>query len=482
MKKNNTLKVLLIAILFTALLTWILPITYFNGSLASDARFPAGIFDILGYPLGVLPGYFISASFYILLVGAFYGVFEKTGAYRKVCDKLAKTFKGKEILFYATVVTILSVIVAFCGFSYELIFVLPLLASVILLMGHDRITVALTLIGSIAVGMIGSLFGSAITGAYIDTINQSASTTLSYTGLIWIRVAILILGIALLTFNIIWRLKKKDIKKDEDKELLAQKVEVKSRKGKKRAIWPAIVIFDLILILMIFGSINFSGAFKVTIFDTFNENVMAFKIWDYDIFAKILGSSGLFSGAIGTWNSLDFSMFIILGTIILAIMYRIKPNEIFESYKEGAKKFGLAALLMYLAYTVLVLASNHPIVLTIVKPLMEITNGFNAITLAASTFITSIFFIDPYYTASAILPYAVSVIQDTAVYPLIVFISQAMQGLVLLIAPTSIVLLGITSYLKVSYTEWIKNIWKIFLELLLLCFVAFIAVIIFKLV
>ncbi len=482
MKKNNTLKVLLIAILATFLLTWILPITYFNGTLAADVRHPAGLFDFLGYPIGILPGYFILASFYVLLVGAFYGVFEKTGAYRKVCDKIAKLFKGKEIIFFATVVTLLVAIVAFCGFSYELIFVLPLLTTIILLMGYDRITVALTTIGSIAVGMIGSLFGANITGAYVDTINQAASTTLNYTGLIWVRVAILVLGIALLTFNIIWRLKKKDVKKDNEKELVALKVEVKSRKGKKRAIWPAIVIFDLILVLMIFGSINFSGAFGVTVFDTFNDNVMAFKIWDYDIFAKILGSMGLFSGAIGTWGALDFSMFLIIATLILAIIYRIKPNEIFEGYKDGAKKFGLAALLMYLAYTVLVLASNHPIVLTIIKPLMEITNGFNAITLAASTFITSIFYIDPFYTASAILPYAVSVIQDTTVYPLIIFISQAMQGLALLVAPTSIVLLGIVSYLKVSYTDWIKNIWKIFLELLLLSFIAFIVVIVFKLV
>ncbi len=482
MKKNNTLKVLLIAIFATVLLTWILPITYFSGSLATDVRHPAGLFDFLGYPLGILPGYFILCSFYVLLVGAFYGVFEKTGAYRKVCDKIAKLFKGKEIIFFATVVTVLATIVAFCGFTYELMFVLPLLATIIILMGYDRITVALTTIGSIAVGMIGSLFGANITGAYIDAINQSASTTLSYTSLIWVRVAVLVLGIALLTFNIIWRLKKKVIKKEEEKELIAEKVEVKSRKGKKRAIWPAIVIFDLILVLMIFGSINFNGAFGVTVFDTFNENVMGFKIWDYDIFAKILGSMGLFSGAIGTWGALDFSMFLILATVVLAIIYRIKPNEIFDSYKEGAKKFGLAALLMFLAYTVLVTASNHPIVLTIVKPLMEITNGFNAITLAASTFITSIFFIEPYYTASAILPYAVSVIQDTTVYPLIVLVSQAMQGLALLIAPTSIVLLGTVSYLKVSYTDWIKNSWKLFLELLLLCIIAFIVVMAFKLV
>ena len=141
--------------------------------------------------------------------------------------------------------------------------------------------------------------------------------------------------------------------------------------------------------------------------------------------------------------------------------------------KEGAKKFGLAALLMMLAYTVLITTSNNPILLTILKPLMEITNGFNSVTLSLSVFIGSIFNIDAYYTSSAILPYITSVITDTGVYPLVGFICQAMQGLALLIAPTSIVLLGVTSYLKVSYFDWVKNIWKFFLVLLLVAFILF---------
>ncbi len=483
MKKNNTLKVLLITIIVAFLLTWILPIAYYNNGIMGgfseftnlEFRYPAGIFDILGYPLIILTSYFMHPTLYILAVGAFYGVFEQTGAYRKISDKIAKLFKGKEIIFFATVVALLSTIVAFCGFSYELIFVLPLLASIILLMGYDRITVAMTLIGSIAVGFVGSLFAKGITGTYI------ASLGTNYTDLIWFRVAILVIGIALLTFNIVWRLKKKFRKDDETKELIAEKYEVKSRKGKKRAIWPAIVIFDLVLILMILGSIDFNGAFGVTIFDTFNQNVMNLKISGYPLFANLIGKQA-FSGAIGTWLVTDFTMFLVIATIILAITYRIKPNEIFEGYKEGAKKFALSALLVYLAFLVLVLSVNHPFVLTLIKPLMEITNGFNTITLSLSSFIASVFYINPDYTASNLLPYVMSVIQDTSVYPLVEFISQAMQGLALLIAPTSIVLLSVVSYLKVSYKDWIKNIWKFFLELLLIVFILFIVIIMFNVV
>ena len=463
MKKNNTLKVLLITILFTYLLTWIFPISYYNGGLYTDVRYPAGLFDIFNYPTLTLY-YFGQIAVYVLTVGAFYGVLNKTGVFRKICDRIVKLFKGKEIIFFSTIVVLLSVIVAFCGLSYELIFLLPLLASIILLMGYDKMTIAITFIGSIAVGFLGSLFASAITGTYMGTLATS------YTDLIWVRIVMLVIGILILLLNIFFRIRKMDTKKVDDKELIAEKIEVKSKKGKVKPSWPAILIFDLILLLMIIGTIDFSGAFNITIFEDFHENVMSFAIKDYQIFAKILGST-MQTVSLGSWSGIEFITIMLLATLILSLIYRIKLSDMFEDYKEGAKKFALPALLMVLAYTVLITVSNNPVILTILKPLLTITDGFNSVTLSLSMFIGSIFNIDAYYTSAALLPYVTSIITDTSIYPLVGFICQAMQGLALLIAPTSIVLLGVISYLKISYVEWFKNIWKIFLELFIIAFI-----------
>ncbi len=463
MKKNNTLKVLLITILFTYLLTWIFPISYYNGGLYTDVRYPAGLFDIFNYPTLTLY-YFGQIAVYVLTVGAFYGVLNKTGVFRKICDRIVKLFKGKEIIFFSTIVVLLSVIVAFCGLSYELIFLLPLLASIILLMGYDKMTIAITFIGSIAVGFLGSLFASTITGTYMGTLATS------YTDLIWVRIVMLVIGILILLLNIFFRIRKMDTKKVDDKELIAEKIEVKSKKGKVKPSWPAILIFDLILLLMIIGTIDFSGAFNITIFEDFHENVMSFAIKDYQIFAKILGST-MQTVSLGSWSGIEFITIMLLATLILSLIYRIKLSDMFEDYKEGAKKFALPALLMVLAYTVLITVSNNPVILTILKPLLTITDGFNSVTLSLSMFIGSIFNIDAYYTSAALLPYVTSIITDTSIYPLVGFICQAMQGLALLIAPTSIVLLGVISYLKISYVEWFKNIWKIFLELFIIAFI-----------
>lgn len=463
MKKNNTLKVLLITILFTYLLTWIFPISYYNGGLYTDVRYPAGLFDIFNYPTLTLY-YFGQIAVYVLTVGAFYGVLNKTGVFRKICDRIVNLFKGKEIIFFSTIVVLLSVIVAFCGLSYELIFLLPLLASIILLMGYDKMTIAITFIGSIAVGFLGSLFASAITGTYMGNLGTS------YTDLIWVRIVMLVIGILILLLNIFFRIRKMDTKKVDDKELIAEKIEVKSKKGKVKPSWPAILIFDLILLLMIIGTIDFGGAFNITIFEDFHENVMSFAIKDYQIFAKILGST-MQTVPLGSWSGIEFITIMLLATLILSLIYRIKLSDMFEDYKEGAKKFALPALLMVLAYTVLITVSNNPVILTILKPLLTITDGFNSVTLSLSMFIGSIFNIDAYYTSSALLPYVTSIITDTSIYPLVGFICQAMQGLALLIAPTSIVLLGVISYLKISYVEWFKNIWKIFLELFIIAFI-----------
>ena len=463
MKKNNTLKVLLITILFTYLLTWIFPISYYSGGLYTDVRYPAGLFDIFNYPTLTLY-YFGQIAVYVLTVGAFYGVLNKTGVFRKICDRIVKLFKGKEIIFFSTIVVLLSVIVAFCGLSYELIFLLPLLASIILLMGYDKMTIAITFIGSIAVGFLGSLFASTITGTYMGTLGTS------YTDLIWVRIVMLVIGILILLLNIFFRIRKMDTKKVDDKELIAEKIEVKSKKGKVKPSWPAILIFDLILLLMIIGTLDFSGAFNITIFEDFHENVMSFAIKDYQIFAKILGST-MQTVSLGSWSGIEFITIMLLATLILSLIYRIKLSDMFEDYKEGAKKFALPALLMVLAYTVLITVSNNPVILTILKPLLTITDGFNSVTLSLSMFIGSIFNIDAYYTSAALLPYVTSIITDTSIYPLVGFICQAMQGLALLIAPTSIVLLGVISYLKISYVEWFKNIWKIFLELFIIAFI-----------
>ena len=46
----------------------------------------------------------------------------------------------------------------------------------------------------------------------------------------------------------------------------------------------------------------------------------------------------------------------------------------------------------------------------------------------------------------------------------------------MLIAPTSVVLIGTLAYLDVSYTSWLKNVWKLFFEILAVLLIIFVII------
>ena len=72
------------------------------------------------------------------------------------------------------------------------------------------------------------------------------------------------------------------------------------------------------------------------------------------------------------------------------------------------------------------------------------------------------------YGAQASLPLFTSIVGKQAVYPVAQLIYNSMSGLSFLIAPTSVVLVGVLSHLGINYKEWIKYTWKLFVGLLVL--------------
>ena len=76
-------------------------------------------------------------------------------------------------------------------------------------------------------------------------------------------------------------------------------------------------------------------------------------------------------------------------------------------------------------------------------------------------------------TFQSVVPYLASVVTDKTMYPVIAVMFQSLYGAVMLVAPTSIILMGTISYLGVSYKEWLKNIWKFLLEFIVILFIIF---------
>src|SRR5699024_9348687 len=124
MKKHNIFKVVLITILVLVLLTWILPAAYYSGSYIDQGRVQMGIFDLFNYPVTAI-SYFGYIAMYVLIVGGFYGVLNKIGAYRTMLDKLVSKFKGKEVVVLSIIMVLIALLTSVCGLQLGLIIFFP---------------------------------------------------------------------------------------------------------------------------------------------------------------------------------------------------------------------------------------------------------------------------------------------------------------------------------------------------------------------
>lgn len=459
MKKHSLFKMIAIMVAVAVILSWIFPITYYGYSYTEDAVSPVGILELFSsWP--TLINYFGTVVFYILAVGGFYGILYKTDGYRNLLDKIVSKFKGKENIFLIFTMVIFAIITSMAGITNGLLFLFPLIISVIILMGYNKQTAALVTIGSIAIGLIGTTVSAVNTEVMISMLSIKFSSELLTKGII------LLVGLVLLVFNTLSYAKKNKNSAENQEEL-----ELPVSKNEKKRTWPIIVIIDLVLIIMIMGTISWEPVLGIKLFTQLHEGIMKVTIGDYAIFANLLGGVKAF----GAWTLTEFIMVLFLATGLIGLIYRIKFNDFISSYFEGMKKALRPAFLVAFAYLVLVITAMHPVFLGMFKPLLTATNGFNPFTMSIVAFINSVFCIEPYYIASATgtLQYAVSIISDTTVYPTIAIVWQTMQGLAALIAPTSVVLVATLSYLDVSFWQWIKASWKLILEILVALLIIF---------
>ena len=465
MKKYNTLKVVIITLLLFALLTWILPCATYQTEYTELGRYQVGLFDILSYQSTVL-GYFGNVALFVLVVGGFYGVLYKIGAYRRMLDSLVKKFKGKEVVCFVIIMALFAFLTSFAGLQLALLMLFPFVISLVLMMGYNKVAATAITAGSVAVGLMGTTFSYNTT----QVLQQYLSVEL--TDLIWAKIVLLVLGVVLLALFTLKFGKKDSTKKCDDKnELIPDEIKGLKDKDNKRKvkIWPLVLILDLIIIVMILGFIPWNSAFGITLFDDVTTAVTEFELFGFPIFGKILGAISAF----GYFTLLELITLMLLAIVILKFVYKIKWDDVFEGFGKGVRRALVPALIVLIIYTCLVLTTYDPYQLVIYKFILGLTKGFNIFTTGLVILVSSIFNGDPLYAFYSVLPYFVSVVTETKNYQLIAVIFQAIYGIVTLVAPTSIPLMLTLAYTNTSYKDWFKYIWKLLVALLVLAFIVF---------
>lgn len=491
--------------------------------------------------------YFFDTALFILVVGGFYGVLNRIPAYKKMINSIVDKLEGKSKVFVIAITVVLALVSAFTGLNLILLLIVPMIVSIVLLLGYDKLVALSATVGSIIVGLIGSVFltvkdSSNYYQVSYNTIDKMIGLDGNFVNVLP-RILLLIVGVGLLVWYIVSHIKKTeagevdyDLTKDDN---LFVSTSDKKKSGSK--VWPLAVVLGLALVLLVLGYMPWNSLFDLKCFDEFHEAVtkVTFADWKYGflvVFALILAfaiykivkkvkakeydkrfyanvilglvalglvavfagysfdfiaktgfgkwakaltiwNSGIFTtlisgsfSALGTWYGLGnylMAMVIVVAAIIaLQLIYRINIDEAFDGFIAGAKKLFPAAMLAGLAYCILVCSYNNGFMETIITNLSK-SYGDNVIIHSLVVLVGSIFNVDLFYTANGIFTPLVSSLTDKANLNIYSVMFQSLYGLVQLIGPTSVLLIVGLNYLDVPYKTWLKYIWRLVVELLI---------------
>ena len=470
MKKNSLIKAIVGIFLAYVVLSWVIPAGAFSGSeLTTDGTSPVGLIDLIRYPIvACAETVFVLSSLVVLLIGGFYAVLNKTGVYGKVVDELTKKFKGKEFKFVILTVVILALLSSLTALTLPLFVLVPFFVAVLMSLGYKNLTAFLATFGSILVGNMASTYGFNINGYITYFFEVGINATILYRIIFFVAVV----GILLFT---IYKVSAKDLEKKTTKKTTkkaAKTEEVKEETiiplydgivDKEKSSVPMIVIVILMMIIALIGMYNWSNGLGIELFNNIYEAINEFEINGYPIFKNLIGSIN----PIGYWTNYELGLLLIVTSLLLGWIYNIKFSELVETFANGSKKMLKVALYMLLANVIfLIINSNSSglnIYATIANFFLTLTDKFNILIMSLTGLIGGIFYNDFPYMLNSL---ALQLSQTYKELPLIGLVLQYMYGFVMLIVPTSIMLVIGLTYLDIPYIEYLKKMWKYLLMFL----------------
>lgn len=463
MKKYDLLKIIGISFLIVFVLSWIIPAGMFsNGEYVSGSINPLGFLDIIRIPLMTISNY-IHYAIAFLVIGGLYGVLNKTGAYGNLVNGVVNKFKDNKSNFLIISIIGFALLSSLTGLHLLLFVLVPFMVTVILLMNYSKITALLSTVGAILVGIMGSTYGFSISG-HINHffVLQTHSDILSKFIILGIFTYILIIFVLKLS------------KKDQEKEVSKTKKDLllfDNKENKNKSGLPIVVLGIMFILITIIGMYNFKIGLGVHTFENLYNSIMNYEINNFPIISNIIGGIGL----VGFWNIYEFTIILLAFIGIVIWVYGIKIKDALDGFLKGAKDIAPTAFyvtLVFLIYSAVMNPVNgQNIFYTISNVFIGLTDNINYIMYGMFSGLGSLVFGDFTYFIGNNAHIILGKYVDSTNYPVLGMIHQMVHGLVSFIAPTSLLLIAGLSYLKISYKEWFKTIWKLLVQLLIVVIV-----------
>ncbi len=365
--------------------------------------------------------------FFVFIIGGLFAVLRATGSLEAGMASLLRRWRDKPFWLIAGGITLFAFGSATVGFGEEYFPFVPVLVSLCIALGYDRVTA----IGIIMVGY-GAGFGPAFINPFTTLIAQDISGLEPASGM-WYRLICFVIFVAI-GIHHVWSYAKR-IKQDPSASLVVD-IEVPAGAAIPSS-QEATSLADLAPMTSVQKRIMTAvGAAMVLL-------IYGMIVWKWGLFEM----QGLFAGLV----------------LVIAILARMSPDRTAAEFSIGAGSLTSVAILIGVARAIQVVLDEGGVVDTMVYgisvPIQELPSTISAV---GMFFVQSIlnFFIpsgsgQAYVTMPIMAPLAdiVGVTRQTAVLAF-----QFGDGFSNILIPTQYVLIGILAMAGIPYDRWLRFI------------------------
>lgn len=434
----NTYVIIIMMMIVAVLLTWIIPSGEFErvkdevskqsiiipGTFKYIENNPISLFKI---PVYIMKGLAKASDivFLVIIVGGAFNIIIETGMFQSFAGRLTKVFSNKEVLIIPAFSTIFALACTTMGVNTFIGFA-PIAVIIARSIGYDAIVgVSMVALGG-AIGFSTGTFNPFTTG-----VAQSLAGLPIFSGLGY-RFICLVAFLIVTNIYIIWYAKK--VKANPESSVVYEmeqenkKIEVSEKQHDKIEGKHYLVLLIVIacFVLLVYGSQNWKWKLQ--------ENAAMF-IW-----------MGVLSG----------------------FAYGFGPSKIAEEFTKGARKLVYGALMIGMANGISLILADGKILDTTVQYLGGLLVALPSYLQAAGMFLMQLL-INGLITsgsgqAAATMPIMLPVadiIGMTKQTTVLAF--NFGDGLSNYILPTSSALMGFIAMVGISYSNWMKFMWRLFL-------------------
>ena len=469
-KIPSAFSILYILIITVAIATWLIPAgqydvneagQYVAGTYKVIESNPQSVWDVLMAPVyGMVggdlnPSPAIGVAFFILVIGGFLGVVNKTGAINAGIATIIKKYQGREHWLIIILMTLFALGGSTYGMAEETMVFYPLLIPVMVSVGFDSLTaIAVILLGS-GVGCLASTVNPFSVGIASEMAGINMGTGIGWRFVIFI----LTVGFTIwFVYSYAMKIKKDPTKsyvyanRESDLEEFKLDTNIKPMDSKQKVV---IWIFLLTFLIMIIGLVPW-GSFNITIFETFN-----------DFLANTPGLNILFKHMtpLGQWYLDEITMLFFLASLVVAVFYRMNEGEYLDAFMAGCNDMISVAVICAVSRGIQVVMNNGLITATILHAGEQGLTG-----LSEQLFITITYFF--YCGMSFIISGSSSLAGATMGLlgplgefagvgaDLVITAYHTALGIVGLITPSSFILMGALAMAHIDITTWWKFMTK----------------------